>query len=99
MSDQYTLFQVLSAPRVTEKTTLCQEMGNQVIFEVATWANKGQIAAAVEKMFKVKVTSVQTMNVKGKFKRFGRTQGRRKDWKKAIVRLDEGQTIDFFEKS
>ena len=96
MSDQYSLYNVLSAPKVTEKTTLCNEKGNQVIFKVATWANKMQITAAVEKLFSVDVVSIQTMNVKGKSKRFGQTMGRRNDWKKAIVRLKEGQSIDFF---
>lgn len=97
MSDPYTLYTILDVPRITEKTTLCQEKGNQVTFKVGKNANKAQIKAAVEKMFDVKVLAVQTVNVKGKIKRFGRTIGRRKDWKKAIVRLQEGQTVDFFE--
>jgi large subunit ribosomal protein L23 len=96
MSDQYSLYKVLSAPKVTEKSTLCSEKGNQVIFEVAKTANKMQIKAAVEKLFDVEVVSVQTLIVKGKSKRFGQTMGRRNDWKKAIVRLKEGQTVDFF---
>jgi large subunit ribosomal protein L23 len=96
MSDQYSLYNVLSAPKITEKSTLCNEKGNQVVFKVATWANKMQIKAAVEKLFSVDVVSIQTMNNKGKNKRFGQTMGHRNDWKKAIVRLKEGQTIDFF---
>jgi large subunit ribosomal protein L23 len=96
MSDQYSLYNVLSAPKISEKTTLCNEQGNQVIFKVANWANKMQIKAAVEKLFSVEVVSIQTMVVKGKSKRFGQTMGRRNDWKKAIVRLKEGQTVDFF---
>lgn len=96
MSDRYSLYDVLSAPKVTEKSTLCNEKGNQVIFKVAKTANKRQVKAAVEKLFNVEVVSVQTLNVKGKSKRFGQTLGRRNDWKKAIVRLKEGQTIDFF---
>ncbi|MBF0095872.1 MAG: 50S ribosomal protein L23 [Magnetococcales bacterium] len=99
MSDLGGLFQVLQSPWVTEKATFCQGQGNQVIFKVAPTANKWQIKAAVEKMFKVDVVDVQTMNRKGKQKRQGRTVGQRKDWKKAIVRLQAGQTIDFFEKS
>jgi len=95
MSDQNSLFQVLTCPRVTEKSTLCMERGNQVIFRVNTRANKPQIKAAVEKLFDVTVVSVQTMNVRGKVKRLGRNTGRRKDWKKAMVRLAEGQSIDF----
>jgi large subunit ribosomal protein L23 len=96
MSDQYSLYNVLTAPKITEKSTLCNEKGNQVVFKVATWANKMQIKAAVEKLFSVEVVSIQTMNNKGKNKRFGQTMGHRNDWKKAIVRLKEGQTIDFF---
>jgi large subunit ribosomal protein L23 len=96
MSDQYSLYNVLSAPKVTEKSTLCNEKGNQIVFKVAKWANKLQIKAAVEKLFSVEVVSVQTMNIKGKNKRFGQTMGHRNDWKKAIVRLKEGQTVDFF---
>lgn len=95
MSDQTTLFKVLQTPRITEKGTLCLESGNQVVFKVAGWANKLQIKAAVEKLFKVTVLSVQTLNVKGKNKRFGKIDGHRKDWKKAMVRLEAGQTIDF----
>ncbi|MBF0421490.1 MAG: 50S ribosomal protein L23 [Magnetococcales bacterium] len=91
------MYTILEAPRITEKSTHCQEVGNQVIFEVQREANKAQIKAAVEKLFEVKVVGVQTVNVKGKVKRFGRTMGRRKDWKKAIVRLEAGQTIDFFQ--
>lgn len=97
MSDPYTLYTILEAPRITEKATHCQEVGNQVVFNVLRSANKAQIKAAVEKMFDVKVIGVQTVNVKGKIKRFGRTMGRRKDWKKAVVRLEAGQTIDFFQ--
>lgn len=98
MSDQFTLYRVLEAPMITEKTTLCLEKANQVVFKVAPWANKLQIKAAVEKMFKVDVLDVQTANMKGKTKRFARTIGRRKDWKKAVVRLQEGQSIEFFQK-
>jgi large subunit ribosomal protein L23 len=98
MSDPYTLYQVLYGPVITEKATACLEQGNQVIFKVADWANKQHIKAAVEKMFDVQVLDVQTLNVKGKKKRFGKTLGQRKDWKKALVRLTAGQTIDFFSK-
>lgn len=94
MSDPYTLYEVIRAPHITEKATLCLERGNQYVFRVATWANKAQIKAAVEKMFQVSVLKVQTMNVKGKEKRFGRLTGRRKDWKKAVVRLQEDQSIE-----
>jgi len=97
VSDPYTLYTVLEAPRITEKATKCQETDNQVTFKVQRSASKAQIKAAVEKMFDVKVVGVQTVNVKGKAKRFGRTMGRRKDWKKAIVRLEEGQAVDFYQ--
>lgn len=98
MSDQFTLFKVLQSPMVTEKSTRALGMTNQVSFKVAPWANKKQIKAAVEKMFSVKVERVQTANFNGKVKRFGRATGKRSDWKKATVRLAEGQSIDFFEK-
>ncbi|MBF0341683.1 MAG: 50S ribosomal protein L23 [Magnetococcales bacterium] len=99
MSDAFTLYQVLNAPRVTEKTTMCQEQANQMVFRVANWANKLQIKAAVEKLFNVQVKAVQTLRVTGKTKRVGRTEGQRSNWKKAIVRLEQGQTIDFYTKS
>lgn len=98
MNDVGGLFQILQSPWVTEKATFCQEQGNQVTFRVATTANKRQIKAAVEKMFKVDVLAVQTVSMQGKQKRVGRVAGQRKDWKKAIVRLQAGQSIDFFEK-
>ena len=99
MSDLGGLFQVLHSPWVTEKATFCLGQGNQVIFKVAPTANKWQIKAAVEKMFKVDVLAVQTVSMQGKQKRVGKVAGQRKDWKKAIVRLKVGQSIDFFEKS
>ncbi|MBF0438368.1 MAG: 50S ribosomal protein L23 [Magnetococcales bacterium] len=99
MSDQYTLFKVLDVPRVTEKSTMCMEKANQMVFRVASWANKPQIKAAVENLFKVKVEAVQTLMVVGKTKRVGRFQGQRSNWKKAIVRLEHGQTIDLYAKS
>ncbi len=99
MSDLGRLFQVLYSPWVTEKATFCQGQGNQVTFKVSPDANKRQIKAAVEKMFKVDVLAVQTVSMQGKQKRVGKVAGQRKDWKKAIVRLKAGQTIDFFEKS
>ncbi|MBF0399587.1 MAG: 50S ribosomal protein L23 [Magnetococcales bacterium] len=93
------LFQVLYSPWVTEKATLCMSQGNQVIFKVDPNANKRQIKAAVEKMFQVDVLAVQTVSMQGKQKRVGRVAGQRKDWKKAIVRLKSGQSIDFYEKA
>ena len=88
---------ILKRPLLTEKLTAVQEKLNQVAFEVDPDANKLQIQKAVEKRFNVKVTQVRTMNFRGKLKRQGRFEGRRKNWKKAIVTLAEGQKIEFFE--
>ncbi len=86
---------VLRAPLVTEKTSRLADGDNVIAFEVATNANKTQIRRAVETLFNVSVTGVSTVLVKGKTKRFGKSMGRRSDWKKAYVRLADGQTIDF----
>ncbi len=92
--NQERLLQVILAPVVSEKSTLVAEKHQQVVFRVASDATKSEIKAAVEMLFNVKVDSVSTVNVKGKVKRFGRTFGRRKDWKKAYVSLVQGQEID-----
>lgn len=89
------ILKVLLAPHITEKSAMIGEAGNQYVFHVATDANKAEVKAAVEKLFEVKVDSVQISNVKGKAKNFGSQQGRRKDWKKAYVRVQAGQTINF----
>jgi len=89
------IFQVLLAPHVSEKATVVAEKGNQFVFRVARNADKREIKAAVEALFEVKVKGVQTLNVKGKSKVFGRMQGKRGDWKKAYVSLEAGQDIDF----
>lgn len=94
MNDQR-LYQVLLAPHVSEKTTVAAEMQGRHTFRVARNATKLEIRKAVEKLFDVKVDSVQVINVNGKVKRFGRSVGRRSDWKKAVVRLAEGQDLDF----
>ena len=86
-------YDVIRAPVITEKSTILSE-NNQVVFRVADDATKPQIKEAVESLFKVKVTAVNTINVKGKTKRFRGRMGRRSDVKKAIVTLAEGQTID-----
>lgn len=99
MSENLELYKVLEAPLISEKSTMCLEKANQVVFKVATWANKAQIKEAVEKLFSVNVVDVQTSNVNGKQKRFGKMMGRRKDWKKAVVRLKENQSVDFFAKA
>jgi large subunit ribosomal protein L23 len=87
------LYSVIRAPRVSEKTVRGQE-NNQYAFEVATDATKADIKTAVEKIFDVKVESVNVVNVKGKNKAFRYRQGRRGDWRKAYVKLAEGQSID-----
>jgi len=82
---------------ITEKGTVLREVQRQYFFEVARDANKIEIKRAIESVFNVKVDSVQTMQVRGKAKRQGRWQGRRSDWKKAIVKLKPDQKIELFE--
>ena len=95
--NQERLMQVLLAPQISEKATFVAEKNEQVVFRVASDATKPEIKAAVELLFKVEVESVQTLNVKGKVKRFKGTTGRRKGWKKAFVCLKAGQEINFVE--
>ena len=89
------LMNVLLAPIVSEKSTMLAERGRQYVFRVADDASKPEIKAAVELLFKTKVDSVTVSNVKGKAKRFGRFNGRRRNWKKAFVCLAPGQEINF----
>jgi large subunit ribosomal protein L23 len=89
--------EVIKGPVITEKGTLVNELGNQVVFRVHPQANKVEIRQAVERLFKVKVEKVRTSRLLGKTRRVGKTQGRRSDWKKAYVTLAEGDRIDFFE--
>jgi large subunit ribosomal protein L23 len=93
--DEGRLAQVLVAPIVSEKATTVGEKNNQVLFKVLRDATKPEIKAAVELMFKVEVASVQTVNQKGKTKRFGRSIGRRDHVKKAYVSLKPGQELNF----
>jgi len=86
-------YDVIVGPSITEKSTLVSEH-NQVIFNVRRDATKPQIHAAVEKLFNVKVKAVNTLNRKGKIKRFKGVLGKRSDIKKAIVTLEDGQSID-----
>ena len=88
------LMSVLLAPHVSEKAARASESGNQFVFRVRRDATKPEIKAAVELMFEVKVQGVQVVNAEGKQKRFGQRAGRRSDFKKAYVRLAEGQTIE-----
>jgi len=89
------LMNVVLAPVVSEKGTYVADKNRQYVFRVADDATKPQIKAAVELMFKTKVEGVTVLNVKGKERRFGRTIGRKRSWKKAYVRLAEGQEINF----
>jgi large subunit ribosomal protein L23 len=88
---------IVKRPLITEKSTRQKEEGNQIAFLVDPQANKIEIRQAVEKLFKVKVRRVHTMNLVGKRKRMGRFFGWKSDWKKAIVTLREGDRIEFFE--
>ncbi|MEA1926960.1 MAG: 50S ribosomal protein L23 [Candidatus Auribacterota bacterium] len=86
--------QIIISPVITEKGTVLQEKNNQYLFRISSRANKIQVRAAIEKIFGVKVTVVRTITVHGKIRRVGRTQGRKSSWKKAIVTLKDGDTID-----
>lgn len=88
--------EVLIRPIVTEKSTALMEQGKYT-FRVSLKATKVQIRQAVEQIFKVKVQSVNTMRYEGKLKRMGRSEGCRSDWKKAIVTLKPGESIELFE--
>ena len=87
---------IIIRPLITENSTTRMAEGKYV-FEVAKAANKIEIAKAISQIFKVKVASVNTINVEGKVKRMGRSVGKRSDYKKAIVKLAAGETIEFFE--
>jgi len=89
--------QVIRRPLITEKSTIERELQNIVTFEVDLNANKTEIRRAVEALFDVQVIQVRTSRVKGKKRRVGRNIGYRPDWKKARVRLREGDSIEFFE--
>ena len=86
---------VLVSPLITEKSATLTEEHKQFVFKVASDATKREIKAAIEKLFNVVVKNVQVLNVKGKEKRFGKTLGKRKDWKKAFVCLAEGHDLNF----
>ncbi|MFH1130173.1 MAG: 50S ribosomal protein L23 [Pseudomonadota bacterium] len=87
---------VIKRPLLTEKGTALSEGANMVLFEVDTKANKVEIRSAIEELYNVKVVSVRTQIVRGKFKRVRQSAGLRPKWKKAIVELAEGSSIDFF---
>jgi large subunit ribosomal protein L23 len=90
---QERLMTIIRGPHVSEKSHIAAEH-NQVVLKVRDDATKTEIRQAVELLFEVAVEDVTVVNVKGKIKRFGRTSGRRKDWKKAYVRLAEGSQIE-----
>ena len=89
--------QVVLRPVVTEKTSNIRESDNKYVFEVDQHCNKIEIRKAIEEQFKVTVLDVHTYTTHGKVRRQGRNQGRRPDWKRAIVKLKDGDTIEFFE--
>lgn len=88
---------IISVAILSEKSTTIKEKENKYVFKVNPLANKLEIKRAIETAFGVKVTDVKTINVKGKTKRLGRFEGKRSSWKKAIIRLKEGNTIEIFE--
>jgi large subunit ribosomal protein L23 len=89
--------EVIQRPIVTEKSTIARETGNVVTLAVDPRAGKRDVKAAVEELFEVKVLAVRTMRMPRKSRRVGRFIGKKREWKKAIVELAEGQTIEFFE--
>ena len=93
--NQERLFKVLLGPHITEKSAMSAGTATQVVFKVATDATKLEVRKAVEQLFEVKVDGVRGVNMKGKTRRTKTGLGRRSDWKKAYVRLAEGQDIDF----
>jgi large subunit ribosomal protein L23 len=88
--------QIIRRPLVTEKSTILREEGNVIAFEVDPNANKIEVKRAVEELFKVKVDEVRLFNVRGKMKRMGRWVGKRRDWRKAYVRLKAGEKAPEF---
>ncbi len=92
--NQERIFKVLRAPHISEKAAIVGDAANQHVFRVATDAKKDEIKQAVEQLFNVKVSKVRTANVKGKTKRQGIRLGKRNDWKKAYVSLEQGHEID-----
>ena len=88
--------QIIRRPLVTEKSTILREKENVISFEVDPSANKIEVKRAVEALFKVKVEEVRIFNVRGKMKRMGRWVGKRRDWRKAYVRLKEGEKAPEF---
>ncbi|MGP1931659.1 MAG: 50S ribosomal protein L23 [Arsenophonus sp.] len=88
------LLKILRAPHVSEKASTTMEKNNTIVLKVAKYSTKSEIKDAVQKLFEVKVSSINTLIVKGKIKRHGKKIGCRKDWKKSYVVLKKGQKID-----
>jgi large subunit ribosomal protein L23 len=93
--NQERVFQILLGPHVSEKAAIVADSNNQYVFKVSLDASKAEIKTSVEQLFKVKVGDVQTLRVKGKTKRNKFGVSARSSWKKAYVRLEQGQEIDF----
>ena len=89
--------EIIKRPLITEKTSIQKELFNQITFEVDRRANRIEIKKAIETIFNVRVAGVKTMHITGKTKQRGRITGKRRNWKKAIVKLMPGERIDFFE--
>jgi large subunit ribosomal protein L23 len=92
-----TLHRTIIRPVMTEKTSAGYQARGEYTFEVAPSADKAAIRQAIERLFGVKVTGVWTANMRGKIRKVGKTAGKRANWKKAIVKLRDGDTIDVFE--
>ena len=88
------MYQILEMPHISEKSALLGDSANQAVFKVSPDASKAEIKEAVEQLFSVKVADVRTANMKGKSKRMGMRHGKRSDWKKAYVSLEQGHEID-----
>lgn len=91
------IYSVIKRPLVTEKSTIARDEENKHLFEVDRRATKIEIRNAVEKIFKVQVVNVHTMNMTGKKKRLGRITGRKRNWKKAVITLAPGGSIEVYE--
>jgi len=92
--NDHRIFQIIKSPHISEKAAIVGDKANQHVFKVSPDARKDEIKSAIEKIFNVKVSKVRTSNVKGKTKRQGVRMGKRSDWKKAYVSLEQGHEID-----
>ena len=90
-------FNLIRSPYITEKVLFLKEDQNKVVFKVDPGANKIELKETIESIFKVKVEKISTISVKGKNRRFGKHEGKKPDWKKAVVKLKEGDKIEYFE--